>query len=267
MRARLLQPLHSIFFSFTLKSKFAVQRAPLGWENKPPTSERNRFGECAHLGGAQRVLVVCLPGMVWVFIYGRAKRPKEKNYNIFLELYPGRQLPLFFFSTFFFVFSRTGVWSSTICRNGKIPGLQAMNERTKKKETKWREIHSPATLSTTVLLVLQLDFNFIYWFNYATFFSFFFRSSTVDFAFFPLKGAPFSDAQPPKIWKCLGCHAHSIYIFFCCVFSDECHISRWISAGSPHEKNIIDSKFSGGGDNDDDDKDENRTEGREKKKK
>lgn len=114
---------------FTLKSKFAVHRAPnvcvcawKGWKNPRPKQIW-----CEHSFRRWTTgLVACLQRMVWVFIYGRAKRPKEKIIIYFLNFI------LVASCRYFFVFSHTRLWSSTICRNGKIPGLHAANSKKKK---------------------------------------------------------------------------------------------------------------------------------------
>lgn len=88
---------------FTLKSKFAAHRAPyihiyvicIEIRKGGKRIDRNRFSECARFGGEQNIRIgvqcesLCTE-------YGRAKRLKKKNYNIFLELYPSRQLLLWF---------------------------------------------------------------------------------------------------------------------------------------------------------------------------
>lgn len=67
---------------------------------------------CAGVGAFAAQHIVCRSVRVWVCISMDARKgQKEKNYNIFLELYPGRQLPLHFFHSFFFSFGRFSLLS------------------------------------------------------------------------------------------------------------------------------------------------------------
>lgn len=199
---------------------------------------------CAGVGAFAAQHIVCRSVRVWVCISMDARKgQKEKNYNIFLELYPGRQLPLHFFHSFFSiwsffvaVFSRipAGVWSSTICRNGKIPGLHLhwtnVRNAERRRQKTWSEIYiSTTTMSTcsVLLLLLLLDLTlFIGLITQLFFLAFVYRRFCLFLLL--LKGAPFSDAPPPKKWKCLECLAHTAFgfsLFFQLLFWWE-HISR-----------------------------------------